>query len=280
MALKHLLLNLDTGRNAAIRYDLATELARDHGAHLTGLYVRNMQSAHVLPGGATVGLSEQLRQAMATQSAEENQAESEAVSRFKDTAQAAGISFEHHIEDGFDAAGAVPYLVQYARTADLVILGKGDGGDGRNIAHDVLFGGGVPVIVVPPIEHDSIGQRVMIAWNGSREAARAVKDALPVLERAASVTVLCVNQLQPGQNEQPGEELARSLRRHGIDAAVDNIVRKGQSVGDAIVSRIADAGADMLVMGAWGHTKLREFVLGGVTKRILEQTSVPVLMSH
>jgi nucleotide-binding universal stress UspA family protein len=238
-----------------------------------------MHASQGIPGGATAGLSEQLRQAIAAQRAEHNQAEAAAISRFSEAVSSAGISFEHHIEDDFGGAGAVPHLVSYARTSDLVILGK-EGDNGRNIAHDVLFSSGVPVIVVPRMPQASVGRNVMIAWNGSREAARAVKDALPILERAANVTILCVNQAERGRNFQPGEELATHLRHHGIQPRVDNIIRNGQSVGDAIVSRMADAGADLLVMGAWGHSRLREFVLGGVTRSILGQTAVPVLMSH
>jgi nucleotide-binding universal stress UspA family protein len=279
MALKNLLLSIDTDRAAPARYDLAIQLAQAHEARLTGLFVRQMVISQGLPGGSAVGLNEQFRQAVAAQNAEFEHAERAAIDSFTEPARAAGIAFDHHIEDGVGAGSAVPYLVQYARTADLVILGKAES-NGRNIAHDVVFGGGVPVIVVPPVEHDGIGQRVAIAWNGSREAARAVKDALPILERAASVTILCVNQLAAGQNAQPGDDLARALRSHGIDAAVDNVVRKGQSVGDAIVSRLSDIGADLLVMGAWGHSRLREFVLGGVTRRVLEQSPVPVLVSH
>lgn len=279
MALKHLLLSLDSDEDASIRYDLAIQLARAHDAHLTGLYVRNAQAAGGLPGGASAEFGEQLRRAIAAQRAGQDQAQAEAVSRFGDAASAAGIAFDQHAEDDFGGAGAVPHLVRYARAADLVILGK-DGHNGRDIAHDVLFSSGVPVIVVPAIRQARVGRHVMIAWNGSREAARAVKDALPILERATEITILCVDMSERGRNIQPGEDLAGHLRHHGIQPTVDNIARNGQSVGDAIVSRMTDAGADLLVMGAWGHSRLREFVLGGVTRSILGQATAPVLMSH
>lgn len=280
MALKHLLLNLDIEREAPIRYGIATQLATAHGAHLSGLYIRNAQPpGAALPGNASVALGEQILQAIEARNAERNQAETEAIERFTDVAREARISFDRHIEEAGTGSEAVAHLVRYARTADLVVMGRMDT-DGRDTVHDVLFSSGTPVVVVPPHEQATVGQRVMVAWNGSREAARAVKDALLILERASSVTVLCVNQAERGQNRQPGEDLAGHLRHHGIDAAVDNIARKTRSVGDAIVSRIADAGADMLVMGAWGHSRLREFVLGGVTRRVLEQSPVPVLMSH
>ena len=284
MALKHLLLHLDHGRNVPVRTELALRLAGAHGASLTGLYVRHGGVSRAMPRIATVELSEQLRSIIAAEQGSQKEDESRIVDRFLDSARAAGVPAAHHIESALDGTSVVAHIVRYARTADIVVLGKPENGEtvegASNMAHDVLFGAGVPVIVVPSAPPEGAGRRVVIAWNGSREAARAVKDALPILERAEKVTVLCVDQDSQGGNVPPGRALADQLSRHGIAAAEDNITRGGIAVGDAILSRIADLGADLLVMGAWGHSRLREFVLGGVTKRILEHCAVPVLMSH
>lgn len=279
MALKHLLLNLASGPDSAVRLDLATRLAKSHDAHLTGLFVRYRPPPRVMPGTGSAEFTQQLRSTLEEMTDSQKEEENAVVSAFRNAVGEVGVSAECCIEDGADAGGVIPHLVHYARTADLVILGK-TGENGSSTAHDVLFGGGVPVVVVPRSVQDGVGRHVAIAWNGSREAARAVNDAMPIIEQAAQVTVLCINQKTPGQNIEPGEELVRHLRHHGIEARTDNLIRKGQAVGDVMISRLADLGADLLVMGAWGHSRLREFVLGGVTKRILEQTSTPVLMSH
>lgn len=284
MALKHLLLHLDHGRNVPVRTDLALRLADAHGASLTGLYVRHGGVSRAMPRIATIELSEQLRSIIAAEDGSQKAAEADIIDGFLQTARAARVPAMHHIESALDGTSIVAHIVRYARTADIVVLGKPENGEtvegASNMAHDVLFGAGTPVIVVPSAPPEEAGRRVVIAWNGSREAARAVKDALPILERAEKVTVLCVDQDSQGSNVPPGRALADQLSRHGIAAVEDNIARGGIAVGDAILSRIADLGGDLLVMGAWGHSRLREIVLGGVTKRILEHCAVPVLMSH
>ena len=122
----------------------------------------------------------------------------------------------------------------------------------------------------------------MLAWDAGREAARAVSDAMPFLERAEQVTVMAVNPSsgEGDHGEEPGADIALHLARHGVKAEVHQTESPDISVGDELLSRIADDGSDMLVMGAYGHTRLRELVLGGVTRSILEQMTVPVLMSH
>jgi nucleotide-binding universal stress UspA family protein len=288
MALKHLLVHLDHGRNVPVRTGLALRLAGAHGASLTGLHVRHGGVSRAMPTIASVELSEQLRNIIAAERGSQEDDERAILDRFIETARAASVPAVHHVESALDGTTVVAHIVRYARTADIVILGKPEDGEtvegGGNMVHDVLFGAGAPVIVVPSAPPEDAGRRVVIAWNGSREAARAVKDALPILERAEKVTVLCVDQDGQGGNMRgnvpPGRALADQLSRHGIAAAEDNIVRGGIAVGDAILSRIADLGGDLLVMGAWGHSRLRQFVLGGVTRRILENCAVPVLMSH
>jgi nucleotide-binding universal stress UspA family protein len=124
---------------------------------------------------------------------------------------------------------------------------------------------------------------VLVAWKPSREATRAVNDALPLLEAADQVTVLVVDTTGPRHHREeaePGSGIALHLARHGIKAVVEQTVAAGQSVADAMLSRAAELGCDLIVMGAYGHSRLRELVLGGVTREILRHMTVPVLMSH
>lgn len=278
MALKHLLLNLESGDDAVPRIDIATQLAKAHEAHVTGLFIRYQPPVRPIPGAGAAGLPDELRGTLRLVSDTQKQAEAEMLEAFKGRTAGAGVSADCCIEDGVEANGTINRLLTYARTADLAILGKSEAGAG-SMVHDLLFGSGVPVVVVPRSAPREVGRHVAVAWNGSREAARAVNDAMPILERAAKVTVLCVDP-QRGRNESPAGDLIRHLGYHDVEARAESIVRGGLSVGDALIARLADFGADLLVMGGWGHSRLREFVLGGVTKRILEQTSVPVLMSH
>ncbi len=127
-----------------------------------------------------------------------------------------------------------------------------------------------------------MGRNVLVAWNGSREATRAVNDALPILERADKVTVLAVN---PGKNgndhgDIPSADIALHLARHGVKAEASQTVSDELEVGSIILSRISDLGADLVVMGAYGHSRMRELMMGGVTRDLLRHMTVPVLMSH
>jgi nucleotide-binding universal stress UspA family protein len=136
------------------------------------------------------------------------------------------------------------------------------------------------VLAVPyAYERKPVGRRILVAWNGSREAARAVGDAMPLLERAEHVQV-AVFRPDAGPGELPGADLAAHLARHGARANVTRHEASDIDVGNLLLSTAFDAQADLIVMGAWGHSRLAELVLGGVTRTILESMTVPVLMSH
>jgi nucleotide-binding universal stress UspA family protein len=171
--------------------------------------------------------------------------------------------------------------------SDLVILGQVEPDvvmpTGPSFPADVVMGAGRPALVVPFIgARATWGERILVAWNASREAARAVNDALPFLACAKSVTVLTVNPEQNGleARREPGADIALHLARHGVKVEAERSIARGITVGDAILAEIGDNGHDMLVMGAYGHSRLREFVLGGVTQEMLQVMAVPVLMSH
>jgi nucleotide-binding universal stress UspA family protein len=171
----------------------------------------------------------------------------------------------------------------HARYADLTVIAQsappnipnGEAG----LAHDLVLQAGRPVLVIPFAgAQRPVGERVVIAWNGSREAARAVGDAMPILERAASVDVLSV---QPeGIGDLPGADITHHLARHGIKATAKRSVANLIEAGDVLLNFVADTGADLIVMGAYGHSRMREIVLGGVTREVLDHLTVPALLSH
>jgi nucleotide-binding universal stress UspA family protein len=137
--------------------------------------------------------------------------------------------------------------------------------------------------VVPYIGgSDIIGRRALVAWNASREAARALNDAIPLLEDAENVTVLSVNPKRGirGEGDLPAADIALHLARHGMKAEASYVVAEDIGVGDALLSRAADLGSDLIVMGGYGHSRLREIVLGGATRTVLRHMTVPVLLSH
>jgi nucleotide-binding universal stress UspA family protein len=176
----------------------------------------------------------------------------------------------------------------HARYADLVIVGQHDPQTGRSSfatlsVADLALVAGRPVLVVPHAgRFATIGERVIVAWNGSREATRAVHDALPLLRAAKSVSVFSIA-AQAGESPEsrwPGADIAAHLSRHGVPVTTQHTIADPVSVADALLNSASDDGADLIVMGAYGRSQLRELVLGGVTRDVLRMMTVPVLLSH
>lgn len=179
-----------------------------------------------------------------------------------------------------DLPGAV---LDHARASDLIVASQSDPDWELSGMFDfperLVMESGRPVLVVPYAgAYGEIGKRITIAWSGKRESARAVFDALPLLKTAEAVTLLCVT--SGGDGELLGTEIAAALARHGVKLTVQKSVVEDIGVADDILSRLADSGADLLVMGAYGYSRLREMVFGGVTHHILKHMTVPTLMSH
>jgi len=148
---------------------------------------------------------------------------------------------------------------------------------------DVVLTCGAPVIIVPYIgSPTTTAERVMVAWNANRESARAVRDAMPLLEKAKAVDVVCFRpkHTEAGHGDLPGANIALYLTRHGLQVDVEIIESVEIDVGNALLSHVADRRSDVLVMGSYGHSRLREFVLGGATQTILQSMTVPVVMTH
>ncbi len=178
-------------------------------------------------------------------------------------------------------------VILQSRAADLVIVSQAAGDTCApmltEVAERVALEGGRPVLVVPsnwPARE--YGLDVAVAWNDSREAARAAFDAVPLLARAKKVRLITVGEMTNGggANIIASAEVAATLARHGLDVEIETVAADNRHPGNALLARVAADGSDMLVMGAYGHSRLREFVLGGATRDVLKHMTVPVLMSH
>jgi nucleotide-binding universal stress UspA family protein len=187
------------------------------------------------------------------------------------------------------AQDALAAVRLHARYADLLVVGQplpaGDDTDGllRGFAEELVLTVGRPVLLVPYAgRFPEVGDRVLLAWNAGREAARAVTDALPLLTRAGDVQVVVFDPDRGtgDHGEEPGADIGLYLARHGVKVTIARQVGTGLNVGEQILSRAADISADLIVMGAYGHSRTRELILGGATRTLLESMTVPVLMSH
>ncbi len=273
MTFKDLLVHVDNSRACSKRIQAALRLAQAHEARLTGVYV--------LPDLDIPTYAEaQIPAEVITRQRELARAEAaEAGKLFQRATQQSGVSSEWRLAEG----DVERELIVHARYADLVVTGQADDTDPLSIpgvSEAVVLNSGRPVLVIPYIgAGDTIGQRVLIAWNGSREAVRALHDALPLLARAQRVSVLAVN--PPGAGEPiPGADVALHLARHRVNAEAQHVQAHDIAVGDMLLSRAAEQSADLMVMGAYGRSRFRELVLGGATRHILQHMTVPVLMAH
>lgn len=277
MSYKTLLVHLDDSERCNARLQLALDLARRWNAHLIGLYVVCQDLLEPL-----WRRDEPLRLAEYERLSDERRQRAE--QKFLAAAERAGCSVEWRAPAG----PATDNAIMHARHADLLILGQQDPGDRatfveRNFVEDVVMGCGRPAIVVPYAgEIRTFGENVLIAWDGGREAARAVADALPLLAHARFVNIDTVAHGEPDPDKAPpGADVAAYLERHRIRASFSvTPSADAVGVGATLLNRLSDLHADLLVMGLYSHTRMRERVLGGATRTILETMTVPVLMSH
>jgi nucleotide-binding universal stress UspA family protein len=275
MTYKTLLVHIDDSRRSDARVEFALDLARKYDAHLIGLYVVCQDLLRPL-----FKRDESLR--LAVNEAQSVARQQRAHEHFVAAAERAGCRFEWRAPPG----PALDAATLHARHADLTIFGQYDPQDdasyiARNFLEDLVMSAGRPMLVLPHAGRiGSCGENVLIAWDGSREAARAVADAMPTLERARFVTVETV-QKHKDDDEPIGIDVAAYLKRHGVKAGFSSTPRAGGlNTGGTLLNRLTDLHADLLVMGAYGHARAQEWVLGGVTRTMLETMTVPVLMSH
>lgn len=280
MAYKTILVHLDDSKACAKRTQAALDLAARQDAHLVGLYIAIEYSA---PAYLAAQLPRDLIERQAEQAKE---ATDKALAAFDEAARRAGVHAEPRGARAY-ADEVEGLLGLHGRYADLVVLGQHDPDDPRSmgegaVEHAVLAIGR-PLLVVPYVGAAAgFGRRPLLLWDASREAASAVDDALPLLQAANRVDVLSVNPRAGirGHGEEPGADIATVLSRHGVKAEARHVVSKEISIADTILSTASDLGSDMLVMGAYGHSRFRELVLGGVTRSVLQHLAMPALMSH
>ena len=262
MAIKNILVHQDSTHNCATRLKVAVALAKEHSAHLKVVFARG-------------GWKESI-----TESAQESRKEFESLVK--------GVDAEWVEADAFDPdKNLVDQLLWHTRHSDLVILGqyneRDHGFSPKTLVEQLMLESGRPVLVIPHgWKLAPIGDRVMVAWDRKRESTRAVNDAMPFLERATLVELVAVTSKKPAANKKFDRcaDLAIHLGHHGIQSVTNNLIARDIDIANLLLSIITDGDIDMVVMGGYGHARLRETVLGGVTKDLLMQMPVPVLMSH
>ncbi len=260
---------------------LASNLADNWQSHVVGFHARPGVSVNVgLRGDALWQWLEQKRRSI-----DEQDADMKAV--FESHASSAGQSWEwRHVN--VDKMPSDDMALDVAKCADIVLINRLQRGssvaDPDMTLEQLMFESGRPLMVVPSnYRGKQSGQRIVIAWNGTREATRAAFDALPLLANAssASVRVVCPPAPDQGPRQLPqGADIAETLARHGIEAEVNSLPGRHSDAGVEILAQCEEFGADLLVMGAYGHSRLREYVFGGTTETVLNDSPIPVLISR
>jgi nucleotide-binding universal stress UspA family protein len=284
VAFKDILIHLDNETRCETRLALAIGLARRYGAHLAGTYVVDIPPPELF-FGATPYLGSPPVQVVERMYEEAVAAAAPVEAAFRDRLQREAVEGEWRLVDG-----NLPATVAlHARYADLTIVGQPnpqEPSDARSHAGALVatvMTSGRPVLAVPFVgDFPTVGERVLVAWNASREAARAVNDALPLLTRAKLVTILAVNPRLGigGHGDVPAADIALHLARHGVKAEAAHTAGGEIPESQALLSSAADIGADLIVAGAYGHSRAREFIFGGVTRTLLREMTVPVFFSH
>ena len=274
--LKDVVVNLSGRAPLDFAADYATSIAATFGAHVTGIA---FLYEPVIPDGTLGGVPVDL---IELQREENSKIARDSIGRFEAGVKKAGVASETRQLDA-TFGGAATLFAQIARRFDISVVGQAQREQGATdelIIEGALFESGRPVIVVPYIQKSGLTlERVLACWDGGRTAARAIADAMPFLERAKAVDLVIVAE-ERKNDEITGVRMSEHLTRHGVAVSVKRIAKGDLAVQDVILSYAADSGADFMVMGGHGHSRLREFILGGVTRGILNSMTVPVLMSH
>ncbi|WP_158932735.1 universal stress protein [Acidisphaera sp. S103] len=283
MNLRDILVFLDESGASEGRLQLAITIARDHGASLSAVFLQN-DIPDSSPGRAApwVGLGVGPVVAGAIMTSPRAMLADDAEQQFRDRLRSANVKGDWYPVDRTDTAE----LIALAQAADLVVIGQTDPAARPAPTwrpEEIVVGCGRPVLMIPYVgRYPQVGQRVLIAWDGSREAVRALNDALPLIRAADVVTVMTVR-ARPRDLKTNGGSMDRVLRhlsRHGITAHPVEALQSGVAISDVLLSRSVDLAADLIVAGAYHHSQLRETLLGGVSKALFQHMTLPVLMSH
>ena len=269
-------LSADTKHEAAADY--AVSVADAFGAHLAAItFAYEPVSLVTLMGGVPPADFINAQRALAEEAAKA------AMTKLSEAARRIGVAADVRLEI-VDFVDAADIFGQFARRFDLSIVGQANPdvvGPQELIIEAALFQSGRPVVVVPYIQKTGLTlNRILVCGDGGRQAARAIADALPFLHRAKTIEVVIVATEPLKSDELPDADIARHLARHELNVDLKRIVTEGTDVANTILSYAADVSADFIVMGGYGHSRLREFILGGVTRELLSSMTIPTLMSH
>jgi nucleotide-binding universal stress UspA family protein len=279
MTIANILVHVDGSERAKLRIAIASELSTRHDAHLIGLAA---SGAIPIPGHAQVPFAGAF---MGTVTDSMRDSANQAVAVFRTYTDREQL---RPAESRVVPSAVETALLEHGRYSDLIVVGQPsrEAFDFRTLNMPglvyLLMGVARPVLVIPYAgQCKTPGNRVLIAWNDSPQSMRAVTDSLPLLRQAEQVDLLVFNSRRTpwGDDEEPGAEIALYLARHAVKVSVHS-EKVDIDVGNAIISRAADFGSDLIVTGAYGHSYLRELILGGVTQKLLDTMTVPVLMSH
>lgn len=277
MSFKDIVVFIEDEPAQAGHLNFAATLAEEHGSHLIATFVADRLELHTY---ASFAIGEGLTNMLRLFQERVRDAESRARREFETAGCARNLSLEWRVSES--EVGEA--LMLHARHASLTVVGPRRETSRPSIlslSEDVIFSSGRPALMVPPSwPSDRVGRRIVIAWNGSREAARAVADALPFLVRADSVRLLVVpeDKVRHLLGADPGLDIARHLARHGVRIDVEQVY--GADAGEILLERCRFWEADMLVMGAYGQSRISEFVFGGATRTILSNVERPLFLSR
>jgi nucleotide-binding universal stress UspA family protein len=276
MSYKTILVHIDPGKHCAKRLEVAIKLAKEYDACLVGLhaffpymppgYIMDQMGAEIMVAQKKTATESMTR----TEKAFRNQTKSSGLERT-----------EWHT--AYD--DPVYAMSSHARYADLVVISQGDSSDDSgvdmNFPERLILAAERPVLVLPNTgDFASVGKRIMIAWNASQEATRAITNAIPFFKLADKVYVTTVNPKSSNNDTIPCADIVRYLTSHGVRLEVKEHHDVNIDIGNELLSRASDLSADLLVMGCYGHSRVREWILGGATRTILESMTIPVLMSY
>lgn len=281
MAYKTILVNLNAVDRTDVLIPLAVDLARTHQAHLVGLFV--IPPVNIFPLTGSIELPAEV---IELQDKQFDDLAAGVKEKFEAATRVEEFSSEWRLIKSVNTqiGGKV---IAHAQSADLVIVSQGHpfgSADGQaELAERVVMETGRPVVIVPKTwSYKPVGEYVLVAWNATHQAARAAFDAVPVFKLAKKVTLCWVDpdNARTKDGEIAGAEMATTLARHDINVEATHTASNGRSIGQTLIDQISDNGADLIVMGGYGHSRFREYVFGGVTRKLLEAMTVPVLMSH
>jgi nucleotide-binding universal stress UspA family protein len=275
--IKDIIVNLSVTKNDSTVANYAVSVAAALQAHLTGIaFIYDP----VVPISGTGYIPADV---IESQRADNETVAEAAIKDFNVATDRAGISAEPQMLNA-SLTGAGDQFARMARRFDLAIVGQAQPEMStmeQIIGETTLFESGRPMIMVPYIQKAPFKtNNVIICWDGSRTAARAVADAIPILSKSSRIEIVSVTSERGKEDEIEGADIGQHLARHGLKVDVHRISRGNIDVADALLSHAADNSADLMVMGGYGHSRLREFVLGGVTRSIFQSMTLPVLLSH